>query len=66
MKEHIFVPLPNQVILAKGVALEKSILRWLDAEPDIPVRELQYQIEQFIRKQFRKEDLKDLFEPCSC
>ena len=66
MKEYIFVPLPNQVILAKGRALEKSIVRWLDAEPDIPVGELQYQIEQFIRKQFKKEDLKDLFEPCSC
>ena len=54
------------MIKKKGINLEKSILQWLGAEPDIPIGDLQYKIEQYIRKQFKEEDLKDLFDSCSC
>jgi len=54
------------MIKKKGINLEKSILRWLDAKPDIPIGDLQYKIEQYIRKQFKEEDIKELFDSCSC
>jgi len=50
----------------EGINLERIIERWLNANPTISFDELKDKITQYIKAQFKKEDLKEFFEDCSC
>lgn len=54
------------MIKKKGRNLEKIIERWLYAEPVTTIVPIQTRIREYIINQFKKEELKDLFEECSC
>jgi hypothetical protein len=69
VEEYSYRPLTDQegaLIKRKGVNLERIIERWLNANPTTSFDELKDKITQYIKAQFKKEDLKKFFEDCSC
>jgi len=69
VEEYSYRPLTDQeqaLIKRKGINLERIIARWLNANPTISLDNLEDKITQYIKKEFKKEDLKAFFEECSC
>jgi hypothetical protein len=69
VEEYSYRPLTDQeevFIKRKGVNLERIIDRWLNANPTISLEDIETSVEAYILKQFKKADLKDLFDDCSC
>jgi tyrosine-protein phosphatase YwqE len=69
IEEYSLIVLTDEMITMikkKGRNLEKIIERWLYAEPITNIVPIQSRIQEYIATQFNKEELKDLFDECTC
>jgi hypothetical protein len=69
VEEYSYRPLTDQekvIIKRKGINLERIIERWLNANPTISIVDLVDKITQYIKAQFKKEDLQQYFDYCQC
>ena len=69
VEEYSYRPFSDQessMIKQKGVNLERIIGRWLKANPAITLNDLEEKVTQYIKAQFKKEDLKQFFDDCEC
>ena len=69
INEHAQAPLTDKetIYISKcGKNLEKVIEKWREETPNMPLNAMLIKVRKYIKDQFKKEELQNIFYPCEC